>query len=187
MFCSLRIRFISGSGSGWPKSPKFRQLRLPSNARAHSIWPNFGHPVPTLSFYGCALWRCCRQATKIINHRSKADRAERISIRTMEKLFFTCEIYIFVNDEVWAGCPKIGHANLLISRSGTPSITLINLFSCWREAAGPACCWSVSPSPSPGASPSSLPTSRDTKLVLIPVWAEMSSRTALTCHGGMKT
>ena len=43
---------------------------------ARVVCPNFGHPALTSSFKVYVLGRCCRHATKIINHQSKAKISE---------------------------------------------------------------------------------------------------------------
>ena len=49
-----------------------------------------------------------RQATEIINDNSKAEKFQSCSFTIVAKLFFSCKKIYFVNDEVWAGCPKLG-------------------------------------------------------------------------------
>ena len=55
----------------------------------------------------------CRHATKIIKHHSKA---EQISKLTAHSQLFACKNLYFVNYEVMAGCPKLGHTTLACLR-----------------------------------------------------------------------
>ena len=75
------------------------------------VYPNFGHSALTSSFYVYKLGRCCRNATKTINRYSTPKTIFKLTI--IVKLFFTCKIFNFVNYEVRAECPKLGHTTLL--------------------------------------------------------------------------
>ena len=71
------------------------------------VCPNCGHPALTSEFWVYALCICNRYATKIINHHSK-------SKTIVAKLIFTLKNLHFVNDEVWAGCSKLGYSTLAV-------------------------------------------------------------------------
>ena len=72
--------------------------------------PYFGHSTLTSEFKVYAFCRCCRHTTKISNHHSKSEKISKLPFSFVAKLFFTCKTLYVVNAEVWARCPKLGHA-----------------------------------------------------------------------------
>ena len=58
------------------------------------VCPNFGHPALTFQVY--ALCRCCRHATKIINHHSKVETISKMTVhlQLLQNYFTLTKIYI---------------------------------------------------------------------------------------------
>ena len=50
--------------------------------------------------------------TKKINHHLKAEKISKLSIQNCCKPIFHRQKFIFLNDNVWVGCPKLGHVIL---------------------------------------------------------------------------
>ena len=76
------------------------------------VCPN---PCPKLVILGLRTYcRCCRHVTKIINNNSKDEQILKLTVhlQLLQYYFSPAKIYIFVNDEVRAGCSKLGHTTL---------------------------------------------------------------------------
>ena len=75
--------------------------------------PNFGHPVLTTSFQVYALCNCRQQAC--YENNKSSSKAETVSKLTVQSQLLQKKIHLqnlINNDEVWAGCPKLGHTTL---------------------------------------------------------------------------
>ena len=59
------------------------------------VCPNFDTPALTSSFQVCAFCRCCRHATKITNHFSKAETVLKLTIHNCCKTIFHLQKFIF--------------------------------------------------------------------------------------------
>ena len=76
-------------------------LKITDLGYVRVVFPNFGQPALTSSFKDCALCRCCRHATKIINHHSKLQNWQ--SIHNCSKTIFHLKNSYFVNNKVRPG------------------------------------------------------------------------------------
>ena len=90
------------------------------------------------------ICRCCRHATKIINHQAirKLNNFKTDSPLTIvAKLFFTSKNLYFVNYEVRAGCPKLGHITLISCHPSPLAPPLPFVFAprfyCWNRGSIP--------------------------------------------------
>ena len=96
------------------QSPAFIQTYFNLSNAYRVVCSNFGHPALTSSFQVYALCICCRHTTKITNHDSKAETILKLTVdsQLLPNYFFRLQKSIFVNDEVRAGCLKLGHTTL---------------------------------------------------------------------------
>ena len=80
------------------------------------VCSNFGHPALTSSFKVYALCKCHRHATKIIHHHSKAQTNWKLTVhlQLLQNYASPAKNLNYVNDEVRAGCLKLGHTTLAL-------------------------------------------------------------------------
>ena len=96
---------------------KRKPCKIIINSATRGVCPNFGHSTLTSSFNDFALCRCCMgYAAKIINIHSKAETNSNQTVysQSLQNYFSPVKMLNFVNDDVRAGCLKLGHTTLIL-------------------------------------------------------------------------